>query len=231
MSMYLFGERSDEWLKFRMNYISATEVASLVGMNSYLSANQLLFAKRSKDIDRLDNEHLRDGLIMEPAVFKGLELLGWDVDTLSPRKRSLVFTDEVLKLSSTPDNFRWDVPALIEAKKTRADSFYSNWAGKCPPLRYIVQTQVQMHTTGMPTCFLVCTYMTDDIPLSVYKITYSKEFIDSVSTLLPAFREALGIENGKIRIPTSVREGIAAILKGTYSFEGIFRHGGRVDGE
>lgn len=224
----MFAERSDEWLTFRKRYISATEAASIVGLNSYMTANQMLHSKRSTNIDKIDNMHLRDGLMMEPAVFKGLSILGWDVKAVAPEGHVLVYTDEENRLSATPDNFRWDIRSLIEVKKTSELNFYKNWMGGLPPLRYLTQTQVQMHTTGFRVAYLVCTHLEDNIPLSVYKVNYSPEFMELLIQKSHAFWKTLASDTKRITVSTEEKEFATGLLKDTYTFEGIFRHGGLV---
>lgn len=222
----MFTARGDEWLTFRKSYISATEASALLGLNSYMSANQLLQSKRGVGLDKLDNQHLRDGLMMEPAIFTGLSLLGWDIQAVAPEGKVLVYVNEETRVSATPDNFRWDKRALIEAKKTTVANFYKNWVGDLPPLRYLTQTQMQMHVTGFKTAYLVCTCLVDNLPLSVYKVDYSKDFMNMVEDEVWKFFKAMDEGVSKIMVRATEREKSAALLKSTYKFEGVYRHGG-----
>jgi putative phage-type endonuclease len=221
--IFMFEERSDSWLTFRKDYISATEVGSLVGVNSYLTANQLMKQKNSTTIDRVDNRHIRDGLISEAATFKALELLGWKLDNLSPKGQVLVFTDEDRKLSSTPDNFRWDIPSVVEVKKTTRENFEKNWMGSCPPLRYLAQVQAQMHTTGFKRGFLACIALEDDIPVSIYDVRYSPEFIYLIDEALVKFRAATS--GSRFIIREAVKQQAVDALSRSYDYLGVFRHG------
>ncbi len=221
--IHLFRERSDDWLRFRKQYVSATETASLVGVNSYLSANKLLKEKSSEGFDRLDNRHMRDGRAAEQMTFALLEEAGWHLDKLSPKGYALVFTDENLGLSSTPDNFRWDVPAVVEVKKTSKMNFEKNWMGTSPPLRYLSQVQTQMHTANFTKAFLVCTMMEDDIPISIYEISYSPDYITMLAEGMVKFKEAKG--TGKMTINADTKQQATDALHRSYEFKGIFRFG------
>jgi hypothetical protein len=221
--IYMFAERSAEWLKFRTGYLSATEIGSLVGVNSYMTANQLKKQKENPNGEPLDNKHIRDGLISEAAVFSALKLLGWSLGKLAPDGFSLVFTDEEHKLSSTPDNFRWDgQPAVVEVKKTTKDNFVKNWMGSTPPLRYLAQVQAQMHTTGMRKGFLCCIALEDNIPLSVYEIQYSEAFMELVIEAAVRFRDPTA---KKLIIKDEIRQQAVDYLERSFQFEGIYRHG------
>lgn len=225
--MYMFTAKSTEWLDFRKERVSATEAASLVGVNSYLTANKLLTQKRSGDNDFIDNEHIWDGYVAEPAIFKMLELMGWDIDGLAPRGHVLVFEKD--GLCSTPDNFRWDVRAVVEAKKTLKHNFEKNWMGTCPPLRYLSQVQVQMHTTGMDKAFLVCTTFEDNIPLAVYEVDYMPPYIELLKESLFEFRKLLHQDKAKLVKTTKEKQFATDLLLGTYTFLGLFRRGKKVD--
>jgi len=193
-----------------------------------MTANQMLTYKRSTNIDRIDNMHLRDGLMMEPAIFKGLELAGWDIRHIAPDGHVVVYTDEDNRLSATPDNFRWDDRALIEVKKTSEANFYKNWMGGLPPLRYLTQVQVQMHTTGFRHTYLVCTHMEDNIPLSIYRVDYSLPFMELLIRKAHAFWEVLNSPTKRITVSTEEKEFAANLLREVFTFEGLYRHGGLV---
>lgn len=227
--IHMFKERSEEWLAFRKKYISATEAPSIVGLNSYLSANQLIAEKSEVGSKKLDNHHMRDGRGAEAMSFVLLEEMGWKLDKLAPKGHTLVFTDDKLGLSSTPDNFRWDIPAVVEVKKVagydrfgnKANYFLKNWSGDCPPLRYLTQIQVQMHTTGFDLGYLACTLFEDDAPIAVYKVKYSKEFIDILGEGLNKYRKA--VRGKRYLIKDDFKEQAAELLKQSYEFEGVHR--------
>lgn len=224
MAMHLFAERSDAWLAFRKQHVSATEIGSLLGVNSYLTVNQLIRQKLSPSVDRLDNRHIRDGLAAEAMTFKLLEMQGWALSNLAPAGHSLVFTDHMRGLSSTPDNFRWDgeQPAVVEVKKTTRNNFEKNWMGTTPPLRYLAQVQMQMHTTGMDQGYLCCIALEDNVPLSIYRV-FKVPLEDIYDEMLVKYREALG--SGKsLRVPTKIREKAVALLESSWSFIGVYRH-------
>lgn len=231
MSMYLFKSRSPEWLAFRKKYITATELGTLLGVNSYQSPSQLLKEKSTKENESLNNKYIYLGLAAEPMVFQILKMHGWELDVLVPEGKSLVFTDNELGLSSTPDNFRWDgtEPAIVEVKTTSEANFLKNWTGSMPPIRYIAQVYAQMVTTGMRLGYLVCTTATPEIPVSVYRLTKpeganGKDFEDSVGTLIGNFNIARGMK--RFITPKEMTEEASKIFNNMWSFEGILKYEG-----
>ncbi len=234
--IYMFTERSDEWLDFRKGKVSATEVASLLGLNSYLSMNQLYQQKHSTSRDKLDNPHLRDGRAAESLSFALLSEMGWKLNKLSPEGNVLVFTDEEFGLSSTPDSFRWDgEPAVVEVKKvsksTRDENpliyFEKNWSGGTPPPRYLAQVQMQMHTTGIKLGYLTCVVLEDNIPISIYKVNYSPSFIAMVKEALVRFRAAT--PGKKLIVKEAIRTQAMEALERSFEFIGVFRHNSSTD--
>jgi hypothetical protein len=223
--MYMMPARSEEWLTFRKGYVSATEVASLVGVNSYLSMSKLHKQKNSTSLDKIDNAHMRDGRAAEGASYLILQEMGWKLEPLAPRGEVMVFTDESLKISSTPDIFRWNPPAVVEVKKTTRKNFEANWCGTLPPLRYLAQIQVQMHTTQLHEGYLCCVVFEDDIPISIYKVVYSPKFIELVGEQLTVYRDSSS--EAKKLVKGVVKKEATKLLTESFIYDGIYRFGGR----
>ena len=171
--IYRFARVNEDWLALRQKYLTATDFASLFALNQYMNVNEMIQSKVKRD--KLENKFIRDGKILESAVIQAIkEDLGWDVGELA-QGASLVFTDEAHRISSTPDAFRWDEPAVVECKSVNEITFNRHWRNGTPPMRYVIQVHVQMLTTGMYTGYLAGITPKPNIPLVVYKITRSKE--------------------------------------------------------
>ena len=193
-----FKAGSEEWLRARQNFITATEAGAIVGVNPYLSAGQMLNKKSSPD--KLNNKFLRAGKIYESAVIAALKIdLGWDVGYLDGTgEASYIFTDQDSPLSATPDAWRFDEPALIEAKTTGETNFDKYWrSGDAPPW-YLSQAQVQMICTNMPKTYLVCMLAQQDPIISVVEVERCHEFGELVRDLARKFhrREIARVPNG-----------------------------------
>lgn len=227
MSTYMFKQGSDEWLNFRQKYVTATEISSLLGVNSYQTANKLLERKKSGKVDKVDDHYMRDGRAGEALVFRLLEEKGWDLEPLAPKGHVLVFTDLLDCVSSTPDNFVWTggVPAVIEAKTTTAENFKNHWNGETPPLRYIAQVHAQLHTSHTKEGFLVCATLEPNIPLSIYRITNKNtpEIMNLVYKMLEMY-QACWEDGSSLRVPKAVRERAVQLLSESAEFVEVGRH-------
>ncbi len=184
------AEGHEKWLKFRTTKITATESASFLGLNPYESANSILESKKKAPV-ALDNPPIRRGKAFEGGVLELLRYdLGWEVDYLDPSNSSqYIFSRD--GLSATPDAFRFDVSALVEAKTTSLKNFEKYWRDGNPPEWYVSQTQVQMHCTDMPATYLACVVPTDDPILTVTEISYSAEYVELLQQAILAFTQGL----------------------------------------
>lgn len=203
-----FKAGSEEWLKARLNFITATEAGSVVGVNPYASAAKMM--RRKEVPDKLHNKYLRAGKIYEPAVIAGLKVdLGWDVGYLdSTGESSYIFTDQDSPLSATPDAWRWDEPALIEAKTTRKANFEKYWRlGDAPPW-YLSQVQVQMLCTNMPKAYLVCMLALEDPVFSIVEVERCYEFGELAQDFASKFHR-----RELIRVPDGTKEKATILLK------------------
>ena len=196
--IFKFKAGDPQWLELRCKYITATESASLFGLNSYMSANQVYQQKHTKD--KLANRFLRDGKILESAVLQAIrEDHGWWVEGLGGTDGNTVYTLNHAPISATPDAFRWDDPSIVECKTTSLESFDKNWRTGNPPLRYVAQVQVQMMVTGMLKGFLCCIAATPDIPLAVYQIDYCPMFTSRLVELVEEYG-LIHANGGTIRV-------------------------------
>lgn len=179
--IYRFGKTESDhkqWLALRQQYITATELASFVGLNPYESANSVL-ADKKKTPKKLENRFIRAGVIMEASVLKMLEYdLKWDVAYLDPTNtHQYVFTDDERGLSATPDAFRWDLPSIVECKTTGIENFEKYWRDGHATDWYISQVQVQLHCTNMKKAFLTCMVAMRDPIGSVVEVDYDPDYI------------------------------------------------------
>lgn len=185
--IYRFGRVNDAWLELRQKHLTATDFASLFDLNNWMDTEALIASKVHRD--RLDNKFLRDGKILEPAVIQAIkEDLGWDVGELAEGS-SLVFTNDEHKISSTPDAFRWDDPAVVECKTVNAMTFNRHWRNGTAPLRYVMQVHIQMLTTSMQKGFLAGITAQPNVPLAMYEITPNKELYEVIFHTADTFWE------------------------------------------
>lgn len=175
---YRFAPRSQEWLSFRLRHITATEAASFVGVYPYVSARKVLENKEAGSLDKVDNEAITKGLVYEGSVADFLRVVyKWPIFTLGDF-HSFVFEKD--GLSSTPDFFvqeKDNSTSILEAKTTSATNFFGRWVDGRPPEWYLVQTQVQLYTTGLAKSYLVC-LVPGELQVAVIEQRLSAEFIE-----------------------------------------------------
>jgi putative phage-type endonuclease len=217
--IYKFRAGSAQWLETRQKYITATEASSLVGVNPYLSAGQMLAQKASPN--KLHNRSLRSGKALESSVVAALnQELDWDVGYLDGSgKYSYLFTDvDRSPLSATPDAWRWDVPALVEAKTTNLTKWESYWRHGSVPPWYLCQAQVQMICTGMRKNFISCMtvfehegeeYRSLDYKLATIEVHYCPEFAELVRSLSHDFF----VTKATTRVPNGTKDKATLLLK------------------
>jgi predicted phage-related endonuclease len=49
MTIYKFGRVNDKWLELRQKHVTATDLASLFGMNTYMDTDEMIRSKTHKD--------------------------------------------------------------------------------------------------------------------------------------------------------------------------------------
>jgi putative phage-type endonuclease len=150
----------EAWLEQRKRYLTASDVAAVLGENPYCTREQVIAEKCGLARDEPDHDarvrmalgtHLEDG-IAETAR----EVFGWDLQKHGQLTADLVEP----RLAATPDYFMatpWG-HVNIQVKMTRAyHRGKSGWGVKGPPLHYQIQVQAEMACTMTShSVLLVC---------------------------------------------------------------------------
>lgn len=125
-----------EWLELRKQYITASEVAVLVGADPYSSVAQL-----RKPSDFQGNAFTRVGQMLEPIVINVVnDILGTTFKQFeTPEGHKEFYTCG--PLGATPDA-HMDRKVLLEAKTTRPQTYIKY--GAVPPNKYVIQLLSQM---------------------------------------------------------------------------------------
>lgn len=168
----------EEWLALREKYITASEAAILLGLNSFSNVKTLREAKAGKD-DFKGNANTRVGEVLESVVVEIVnEILQEDFKRIETEEGIKEFyTNE--QLGATPDAYN-SKGILLECKTTRPDLFLNH--KEKPSLSYLLQLQTQMCCTGFEEGILaiLSTDLTQkkqkiDWPIVIYKVTYKKK--------------------------------------------------------
>ncbi len=118
MQVFKFTNGSPEWLHKRRQYLTATEVASLFGLNPYKSANKLIKSKLIPE-PPFDSIHMRAGRIFESSVFMDLRERG--IIAKQPGDGNVVMiAHDTVKISASLDGYIISEEGnhIVEAKTT-----------------------------------------------------------------------------------------------------------------
>lgn len=142
----------EEWKRCRGEYLTSTDVAAVLGLDKYKTANQVRQTKiHGPEDPTIESQVYFDlGHKWEPHVLSyGMRALNLEDKLLHTQG---FYTLEDVKLASTPDSV-FSNGVLIEAKCTGMKN--RKYWRQSPPIKYVVQAQVQMMTTNANTCYLV----------------------------------------------------------------------------
>ncbi len=245
MPIKTFTDQKD-WLKFRKNYVMASELASIMGLNKHQTANQLLLEKGTTQNkqDPLLAIHSRRGKILEDAVASALRLdLGWDV----VKNGMDIYYDDVLGLAATPDAFKLNKEgvkeAVVELKTSGNTSFNKFWRKKQPYLNYILQTYAQMLTTELDTGYLACMTTTEvdaqsvrkqipsyyssnsvvNISVALFKIKMSEKLTKHITDQVKKFTDhKAATPEKRFSVASSFSDEVTTLIKRQIKFVGLY---------
>lgn len=170
----LFTPQSAEWLEFRLNNITATEVGSLFGLDKYKSANKV-FKDKVNPVSFPDNLAMRAGRLLESAVIEAVKEVGYNavkahedkVVTLQSKKVKLSCSLDALIKTKTGD-------IVLECKTAKIDIF-NTWEDMIP-VKYYLQIQAQILLTDTKGGLIACLGgQYPDFPLVIYKVKADPE--------------------------------------------------------
>jgi predicted phage-related endonuclease len=185
------------WLDLRRGNIGASDAAALFHAHPYKTALQLWAQQRGTlpDEDQADNDALRRGRILEPAVAAGLREThpDWDV---KPAGEYFVLRD--YRLGATPDFYGWKDLAnrdgkrfLIQVKTVLEDIYEADWTPS-PPAHFLIQCQAEMLVTGIPRCILAVMVLDGrKFPIHEYAFDFDPEFAGELEAAAVKFWSAV----------------------------------------
>ena len=177
--MILELKTREEWLAVRKKVVTATEVPVLLGLNPFMSPNQLL---KEKELSTFHgNAYTQIGEWLEPVVIQATNLtLGTDFRLLEENGAKKFFHLDGLKLGATPDAISADGTILLECKTTKPTSYIQYQMS--PPDQYILQLTTQLHCATLKQGYLsiLSTDLTQtspqlDLRLSIYEVNCNQK--------------------------------------------------------
>lgn len=192
-------QNDSHWHTLRGRYISASEVAALFNQHPWMSQYELYLNKREgKQVVEYDNERIRAGSFLEPAIAKwfagetGIKL----------RKSHCYYTNDTYKLGCTPDFMTVKGNVLAEIKNCDVAIFNERWRkwnpskqeyDEKPPIYYQLQLQTQMICTGMEEGYIICCVGGNQ--LKYWKYQQHKPAMNNIKKASKAFWER--VEKGE----------------------------------
>jgi|SRR5262245_12896851 len=138
-----------QWLRWREEFVGASEVSALFGAHPYVTALRLFVAKSGVTFEDKDNPILRRGRIMEPAV--GAAVAEERPDWTITRSKSF-YCDPETRISATPDFFIHGDPrglGVLQTKSAAPSVFERDWnSGKEVPFWITLQCLQECMLTG-----------------------------------------------------------------------------------
>jgi putative phage-type endonuclease len=141
----------EEWLKWREPNINASEAGALFGIDQYCTPLMLYHRKLGTIPPEEENNAMRRGRWLEPAVLGATAEERPDLEITQP---GLYFDDPALRIGCTPDGFATEKKTgrkgVVQAK-TVAAHVWKEWmtTGELEsPLAYELQTMVEAVHTG-----------------------------------------------------------------------------------
>ncbi len=101
-----FDKSDGSWLDLRKKFITGTELSCIFGLNKYMNVRQMMERKIVPQF--VENVYTIMGKILEPAVLNSYGAL-METDNIAlfsdSGKQNIIYFDEDIKLSATPDAF------------------------------------------------------------------------------------------------------------------------------
>lgn len=212
----------DEWIQFRTRGLGASEIGTLMGVNSWKSPAELYYQKIGLIPQKVEqNIPMFMGTILEKTVAEIFEY--WDGDDASmlknyetqtkvrnlyepigyvvnPKYPHLFFSPDRLQIKSKNLRIRdgrinlENVEAVIEIKTISGWSS-KQWEGGIPP-SYYLQLQTYLMGLGIDTGYLVA--LEDGRNLKVHKFDRDQEMIDMIGRVTADFWSC--VEAGRLAL-------------------------------
>lgn len=174
MATHRFIPQSQKWKDARLNCVTATEIASLFGLNPNKSANMVSKDKKEPPVHR-DNIYMKIGRYLEPSVFIAMAEHGMPAEPADP-KHVVFITHDEYPIGASMDG-KMSVEEgfyIVEAKTTINPNKFNEWKN-LPPIGYWLQLQTQLLVAKQTKGLLACLFHGLPMPLVVYEIQANKE--------------------------------------------------------
>lgn len=193
----------------RRNNITATEMATLFGLNPYESPRDLLDKKNNPQ--KIDSVHLRRGKLKEPSVLEAFDL---DLGIKTRRHFDGTLLLEGHRIAATPDAYLLSSDDVVECKSVTTRNF-EKWYSQVPT-NYHIQVLVQMLVVGSSVGMIGALEEGDpyecEYRFAVWQMERSEEAFELMKEEVARFWQE--VDQGKLyRVKSSNKAAMANILK------------------
>lgn len=171
----------EEWLRYRKQGITGTDVGAITGFNPYVSAMQVYLDKITEDVEEFDNEAMRQGRDLEEYVAQRFT----EVTGLKVRRANAIYYNvgHPIMLADF-DRLVVGQRAGVECKTVSPYSA-DKWTDGKIPLHYQMQVQHYLAVSGYECWYIVALVLGKE--LIVHKIERDEELIQYLITIEERF--------------------------------------------
>jgi putative phage-type endonuclease len=179
--------RTPDWFEARRTGVTASEIASILGLSRFQSALSLYFVKRGELDDEEDNYRMALGRELENYVLRCFT----DLTGVETELCGLVRNTERPWMLATPDGVCGHIP--VECKTALGDDFWGPSGSSVIPLYYRAQLLWQMDCLGADHGYMCCVFLRSGEP-RWYQVGWDGEDIAVMREAALEFMQR--VENG-----------------------------------
>lgn len=170
----------DAWLQHRTNFINSTDASVLFGLSPYSTPFQLWHEKKEKTITEFDNDRMKAGRFLEPAIAKlALDKLGCNG---TPHK--VYMADKESRIATS---FDWKITSgkyknwIMEIKNVDGYQFFQKWNDEEAPDHIEIQAQHQLAVDSKRKGVLIVGFKGGN-ELNFYERERDEDLIDAIKS-------------------------------------------------
>lgn len=176
-------QRTDEWKKWKKNRIGSSEIATIMGLNPYMTPLQL-YNDKLGDVDRPMTYAMQKGIINEPVALHAFHK-NFTSHVFSPA----CFQDDTYEwMIASVDGYSPECNEIVEIKCPFTFNKFSESVREIPEM-YYVQIQWQLMITGATCAHYFCWYDGQSFEKIIYP---NKGFWETMHQKAFEFMECLG---------------------------------------
>lgn len=187
------------WLEARLNYITSTDVAGILGFDKFKSPLQIYSRKRGLVEAEPDNAPKKRGRRMEPFIGEWYaEETGYEVRPcglrlyIHPKYDWLAASRDFTAINSYRDKRNLEAKTARFAKRSDDVNDDESWgeAGTDKfPTKYLIQTQIQMACSGLDMTDVATVFTMDDF--RIYGTDWNEALFNGMLPRLEEFKACL----------------------------------------